>query len=94
MSLSLSGKVLALTVTHPVWEPAYPTWGPPGACFARVGPEAVKPSKSLKIHPIALFLALTELALLHPLAVWRDEGPTPSPRGHGADFDRKGPLRS
>ena len=94
MSLSLSGKVLALTVTHPVWEPAYPTWGPPGACFARVGPEAVQPSKSLKICPLALFVPLTELALLHPLAVWREEGPTPSPRGHGAYFERKGPLRS
>ena len=33
--------------------------------FPSVGPKVVGPSNSLKIHPIAVFLLLTVIALLH-----------------------------
>ena len=77
MSLGLSRKFFALTGTTPACEPVYPTEGPQGSCFTLVGSEVGQPSKSLKIRSIAVFVPLTERALLHPLAVWREEGTIP-----------------
>ena len=98
VSLGLSGKFLAPMGTHSMCETAYRTEGPQGACFSRGrrggGPEAVRPSNSFHIHPIALFLPLIELALFQPLAIWRQAGPTSSPRRHGTYFEWKGPSRS
>ena len=48
--------------------------------------------KSLNLHPTALFLPLTEPALFHPLAGWKEEGQSPSPVGYGTDFQRKDPF--
>ena len=46
--------------------------------------------KIMNIDPTALFLPLTEPALLHPLAGWKEEGQSPSPVGFGAYFERNG----
>ena len=47
---------------------------------------------SLNLHPTALFLPLTEPALFHPLAGWKEEGQSPSPVGFGAYSKRKDPF--
>ena len=52
----------------------------------------VQTSKSLKIHLISLFIPLTEPALFHLLAVWKEEGQSPSTEGLGAYLERKGPF--
>ena len=57
-----------------------------------MGPEALQTSKSLDIHPIALFGHLTELDLLHPLALCKEGGQSPSPEGLVAYIERKGPF--
>ena len=57
-----------------------------------MGPEVLQTSESLNIHPVALFGCLTELDLLHPLAVCKEEGQSPSPEGLVAYIDRKGPF--
>ena len=46
----------------------------------------------MNIHPTALFLPLREPALFYPLALWKEEGQSPSPVGFGAYFERKGPF--
>ena len=46
----------------------------------------------MNFHPTALFLPLTEPALFHPLAGWKEEGQSPSPVGFGAYLERKGPF--
>ena len=52
----------------------------------------VQISKSLKIHLISLFIPLREPALFHLLAVWKEEGQSPSTEGLGAYLERKGPF--
>ena len=42
--------------------------------FLSRGPNAVQPSNCLKIHPVAVFFLLTELALLHPLGFLKQVG--------------------
>lgn len=65
MSVSLSGKFLDPLGTHPVCEPGYQNEGAQ-FIFLSVGLKAMWPNNSLKIHPIALFMILRELDLLHP----------------------------
>ena len=48
--------------------------------------------KCLNLHPTALFLPLTEPALFHPLAGWKEEGQSPFPVVFGAYFEKKGPF--
>ena len=52
----------------------------------------VQTGKSLNIHPTALFIPLTRLALFHPLAVWKEDRQSPYPVGLGAYFEKKGPF--
>ena len=70
MSLGLSGTVL---------DPAcVSTWilGLRGkiGIFLSGAPNEVQPSSCLKIHAIAVFFLLTELALLHPLGFLKQTG--------------------
>ena len=46
----------------------------------------------MNIHTTVLCLPLTEPALLHSLAGWREEEQSPSPVGFRAYFERKGPF--
>ena len=48
--------------------------------------------KCLNLYPTALFLPLTEPALFHPLAGWKEEGQSPFPVVFGAYFEKKGPF--
>ena len=52
----------------------------------------VQISKSFNINPTVLYIPLTEPALFHPLAVWKEEGQNPYLVGLGAYFERKGPF--
>ena len=69
MSLGLSGIFLDPVGTHPVCQPGYWALGAKLTFFSWGGgvPKCGVAKNCLKIHPIAVFFILTELALLHPL---------------------------
>ena len=52
----------------------------------------VQIGKSMNIPTTAPFLTLTEPALFHQLAGWKEETQRPSPVGFGAYVERKGPV--
>lgn len=62
--------------------------------FLSVANEAVRPSNSLKINPIAVFLPLLEIALLHLLVVGSQTVPSPSPRRLGPTWNGKIPSEA
>ena len=65
MSLGLSGKFVDMAGTHPECEPGSRT-SVAKFSFLSVGPKTVQPSNCLKIQPIAIFLLLTVIVLVHP----------------------------
>ena len=66
MNVGLSGNFLETAGTHHECHHGHWTLVLKFLFFS-VGPKAVQPSNCLKINPIAIFLLLTALALLHPL---------------------------
>ena len=66
MNVGLSGNFLETAGTHHECHYGYWTLVLKFSFFS-VGPKPVQPSNCLKINPIAIFLLLTALALLHPL---------------------------
>ena len=66
MNVGLSGNFLETAGTHHECHHGHWTLVLKFLFFS-VGPKVVQPSNCLKINPIAIFLLLTALALLHPL---------------------------
>ena len=65
-----------------------PDLGAPRRLILLSGPQVVQMGKSMNLHPTALLLPLTEPALFHPLAGWKEEGKSLFPVGFGAYFER------
>ena len=63
-NLSLSGTFLARTESYSGCDCCTPHPGALGAEFSLGSAESVRPSNSLRIHPVALPFPLTELSLL------------------------------
>ena len=90
MSLGLSGAFLDPTGTHPRVSSWIRVLGGRIHIFLSGRPNVVWPSNCLKIHPIAVFFLLTELAVLPPLGfLRRGGGPQLLP---GGPFEVQGAL--
>ena len=65
---------VCLTHSWILWGHRIPGVGGKICIFFSGAPNAVQPSNCLKIHPIAVFFLVTELALVHPLGFLKQVG--------------------
>ena len=65
LRLVLSGKFIDTAGRHPESEHGYQNFGAKIVFFSWLI-KMLRPSNCLKIHPIAVFLLLTMIALVHP----------------------------